>query len=173
MLDMVVEPFLKMDKYHDDIHETVDPPYEIYYFAIHISLLLFRYKKKMEGITPWNKLFDLEIHGDIMYLYWERVHHVFKCKQSTVKQVYLSQTGLWDDHVVGHRARIRCGNGACNVDYYQHRYNTHAFNHWGLPKVGDWYRCKGCKVVYYCSRRCQKVDWNSGNHKEICRRLNA
>ena len=29
-------------------------------------------------------------------------------------------------------------------------------------------RCTGCKQVYYCSKRCQKADWNKGGHKHVC-----
>ena len=28
--------------------------------------------------------------------------------------------------------------------------------------------CKKCKLVYYCSKRCQKCDWNKYNHKLVC-----
>ena len=30
------------------------------------------------------------------------------------------------------------------------------------------YKCSRCKVARYCSRRCQKKDWNIGCHKELC-----
>ena len=29
-------------------------------------------------------------------------------------------------------------------------------------------KCKGCKKTYYCSRECQKIDWNNG-HKHTCK----
>ncbi|KAJ7128491.1 hypothetical protein C8R44DRAFT_873206 [Mycena epipterygia] len=29
-------------------------------------------------------------------------------------------------------------------------------------------RCSGCKSVYYCSRRCQILDWRGGGHRSIC-----
>ena len=29
-------------------------------------------------------------------------------------------------------------------------------------------KCGNCKVVRYCSVRCQKLDWNRGSHKQIC-----
>ena len=33
------------------------------------------------------------------------------------------------------------------------------------------YKCKKCKVVRYCSKRCQKIDWNMNDHKKHCRML--
>ncbi|KAJ7658276.1 hypothetical protein DFH06DRAFT_1297625 [Mycena polygramma] len=29
-------------------------------------------------------------------------------------------------------------------------------------------RCSGCLSFYYCSSRCQKVDWGTGGHREAC-----
>lgn len=33
---------------------------------------------------------------------------------------------------------------------------------------GKWYKCKRCRMMYYCSRHCQKVDWNKYDHKSLC-----
>ena len=32
-------------------------------------------------------------------------------------------------------------------------------------------KCKKCKIVYYCSKLCQKRDWNEGNHRLHCMRI--
>ena len=32
----------------------------------------------------------------------------------------------------------------------------------------DWYQCSRCKYARYCSKHCQKVDWNTGSHKKLC-----
>ena len=29
-------------------------------------------------------------------------------------------------------------------------------------------KCKGCRLSRYCSKKCQKLDWNKGCHKQIC-----
>nr|GAT58956.1 predicted protein [Mycena chlorophos] len=31
-------------------------------------------------------------------------------------------------------------------------------------------RCSGCLAAYYCSRRCQKADWRTGDHRRECSR---
>ena len=33
---------------------------------------------------------------------------------------------------------------------------------------GKFKKCGHCKVARYCSVRCQKLDWNRGDHKQIC-----
>eukprot|EP01084_Bolivina_argentea_P049850 91680_1 len=41
------------------------------------------------------------------------------------------------------------------------------FQHNG-NRNGKFKLCGGCNLVYYCSRKCQKYDWNKGNHKALC-----
>eukprot|EP01084_Bolivina_argentea_P271636 462268_1 len=31
-----------------------------------------------------------------------------------------------------------------------------------------WYKCSACLVALYCSKRCGKLDWNNGHHKQFC-----
>eukprot|EP01084_Bolivina_argentea_P233329 393037_1 len=33
----------------------------------------------------------------------------------------------------------------------------------------SFYKCKGCLIAVYCSRRCQKIHWNRFNHRQQCR----
>eukprot|EP01084_Bolivina_argentea_P049137 90416_1 len=35
------------------------------------------------------------------------------------------------------------------------------------------FKCSGCKMAKYCSRKCQKKDWNKGLHSVICKRYKA
>eukprot|EP01084_Bolivina_argentea_P183359 316416_1 len=95
---------------------------------------------------------------------------------------------------------IICGNICCQIGYFEHKYDNvyydgsksltdfafhdheKEFNDirndrhkppyvWKLLKVRKWYLCKKCKMVYYCSRKCQKMDWNTkrNSHKIICK----
>ncbi|KAJ7624460.1 hypothetical protein FB45DRAFT_1086110, partial [Roridomyces roridus] len=34
-------------------------------------------------------------------------------------------------------------------------------------RIGQWQKCSGCKLVWYCSRTCQKMHWPE--HKEPCK----
>ena len=36
---------------------------------------------------------------------------------------------------------------------------------------GKLYKCRKCKCVRFCSRYCQKVDWNRNGHKLYCKKL--
>eukprot|EP01084_Bolivina_argentea_P127562 225563_1 len=31
--------------------------------------------------------------------------------------------------------------------------------------------CKRCRIVRYCSKKCQKLDWNKQNHRTLCARI--
>eukprot|EP01084_Bolivina_argentea_P202850 346511_1 len=33
------------------------------------------------------------------------------------------------------------------------------------------YKCKSCRITRYCSKQCQKIDWNRNNHKKYCKKI--
>eukprot|EP01084_Bolivina_argentea_P077082 139757_1 len=35
-------------------------------------------------------------------------------------------------------------------------------------KTKKWKKCSGCLLARYCSKKCQKLDWNKGFHKRLC-----
>ena len=70
-----------------------------------------------------------------------------------------------------------CGNTKCKKAYLTHKYGinlqllpTMPQESWkNLKVLNKWYICGGCKLVYYCSRKCQKISWNKQNHAYQCK----
>eukprot|EP01083_Nonionella_stella_P301764 1037155_1 len=87
-----------------------------------------------------------------------------------------------------HKGDMRCGNVKCDNKYLMYKYGNRAsevydvrlhegyfqtgWKEWKpLKPIRKWYICSGCKLIYYCSRKCQKMSWNRQNHKFHCLEL--
>merc|ERR1712150_174554 len=56
-----------------------------------------------------------------------------------------------------------CGNSNCKYG-----------DDWKRSRKGvEMKICGGCKLIYFCSRRCQKICWNRMNHKYHCLQLRS
>eukprot|EP01084_Bolivina_argentea_P005004 9476_1 len=89
--------------------------------------------------------------------------------------VLKSTTYVYEEEKSG----IYCGNKKCQIRYCQHKYGCDVNNIEHKHKspgvwyckiykknktpINKWYICKGCKFMYYCSRKCQKYAWNKLN----------
>eukprot|EP01084_Bolivina_argentea_P001432 2636_1 len=69
---------------------------------------------------------------------------------------------------IADKRSIVCGNSKCKKNYLSNKYAI--IETWENRKViNKWQVCHGCKLTLYCSRRCQKYDWNKGNHRIRCK----
>eukprot|EP01084_Bolivina_argentea_P239309 402258_1 len=73
---------------------------------------------------------------------------------------------------------VKCSNKKCNRNYCFHKHGIDNFNGEWMKRIEDklkpklkWYICKGCHLVFYCSRKCQKIDWSQNQHKEFCQSI--
>ena len=88
------------------------------------------------------------------------------------------------------RNEIKCGNPQCLKKYVSDKYginitidistffNDNKYIHkklitlhliWKNRKIQNkWRLCKQCKMVKFCSKRCQKIAWNKYDHKQSC-----
>lgn len=54
---------------------------------------------------------------------------------------------------------MKCDNRECDRTYLKG---------WDKNLNFDFKRCGRCRMMHYCSRRCQKIDWNRYNHRKLC-----
>eukprot|EP01084_Bolivina_argentea_P105180 188293_1 len=84
---------------------------------------------------------------------------------------------------LGQKMNIGCGNSKCKKKYLCDKYGlvleanaegTVPFHVWKnydrkiTTVVNKWYICGGCKLIRFCSRKCQKYSWNRQHHKHQC-----
>eukprot|EP01084_Bolivina_argentea_P165643 287731_1 len=80
-----------------------------------------------------------------------------------------------------HYSTWSCNNFKCNISYFEHVYKykyeqlLDKRNRYGVvdrkyKTNNKWYLCKGCRLVSYCSGKCQKFDWNK-SHRETCSKI--
>eukprot|EP01084_Bolivina_argentea_P004231 8054_1 len=135
-----------------------------YVTALYMSVVNFlncRINAKISGdnvhLSIWNKIrnaklkhtvnFHLDSINQTIYVpfdlskYGEFVKH---CQLLSVQGLLHGKAKQLREHVI-------CGNLRCN------------------DKNGKFKLCAQCQLVYYCSRKCQKIDWT--HHKYFCRLL--
>ena len=84
--------------------------------------------------------------------------------QQISKLVYFSQNVFLDKNNSNNHLYLQWKNATmlkniqCNVCHVNCNDSTKQFK-----------KCHGCKKAIYCSKQCQKIDWNSNNHKYICK----
>eukprot|EP01084_Bolivina_argentea_P253610 426092_1 len=102
-----------------------------------------------------------------------------KCHQEWVKYAFddkqlHSKQKSFKYLMFNYQKNVCCNNSQCNIKYGDYVYPfTPEINK--LPAVFQllkadktWYKCGNCKLVWYCSRKCQKYDWNKFSHKKLC-----
>lgn len=80
------------------------------------------------------------------------------CISSSIGDAHLRQLQELKENVTTAlkiKDRMICDNRDCDRMYYDNKQIVFK-------------RCKRCRMMKYCSRHCQKVDWNRHNHRLLC-----
>eukprot|EP01083_Nonionella_stella_P015632 43761_1 len=106
-------------------------------------------KTNVNNLNAWNVLPVNRLNGSsgkAQQLFWKAVHLQYKCEIATM------------DINAYQKMKIT----------FVGRYKKCQHCETIKQDTDQWYVCNGCRFVFYCSRRCQKVDWNQNNHRRLC-----
>eukprot|EP01084_Bolivina_argentea_P073580 133512_1 len=121
---------------------------------------------KMIQYKKQNEIKIRNNHKESIYLFRKSYDHN---KRKSLKQQIKSLKFTLDN---ADRHNIKCGNSKCIKSYVYNKYGNWFLENEDMWKDREiknkWYLCSGCKVVKYCSRKCQKYAWNQENHKLRC-----
>ena len=116
---------------------------------------------KMSGIERINKLQTLL--KCIISFFEIKNNRLEYYDQQISKLVYFAQNIFLDKNNSNNHLYLQWKNATmlkniqCNVCHVNCNDSTKQFK-----------KCHGCKKAIYCSKQCQKIDWNSNNHKNVC-----
>eukprot|EP01084_Bolivina_argentea_P026931 50063_1 len=78
------------------------------------------------------------------------------------------------EYKLHHKLMKVCFNPKCNKGKYKKKKNaemksnTYTEKLKSLNRRPEWYKCNGCLIAGYCSKKCQKIHWNKYNHGSQC-----
>lgn len=150
-----------------------------------ITIDVLRPRKKIIGwYGPhiFSRCFILDgqqIHyNDFLSLQKQYPHHVIKQKinikhyKYQMKQLEINVNKYIEQHPESLRSLdfiTKIKNGMIKV-CGNHRCNHSKRNQYKLIK---WKICKGCKMIYYCRKKCQKIHWKNHHNKQCSKLKNS
>eukprot|EP01084_Bolivina_argentea_P040746 75232_1 len=186
---LIVGPFLKYNynKYqHWKMSKSIEMNFMI--LSVHISYRVYQHLYILLNDKEIASLLNMNYIRKVRKSSFLRTKHRLLKKQKN-KFVH----GI----VCGGRHGIVCGNEKCGKSYHEHKYGksnkelvgkkkikngrmseeAHLRHHvQSNKKVAKWYKCSSCQFIYYCSKRCQKIDWVMHiymiyAHKTMCKNV--
>eukprot|EP01084_Bolivina_argentea_P187063 322301_1 len=74
---------------------------------------------------------------------------------------YLISIDKYSKYLSPHKNYLR-------YDYVECQWRNCCNKKMEIVSNGNWGKCSKCKLVRYCSKHCQKLDWKLGYHKKLC-----
>eukprot|EP01084_Bolivina_argentea_P294769 507314_1 len=155
-------------------------PYIAYHVAVKIVYKYGNYfwlKAYKHSIRTGNKLVFKGCYKYIAELFF-LLPEFQKCYKEWVEYAFYdgqfhSKSKAYKWLLFNYSKNVVCNNPKCNINYGNYVYSISLPKKFKvvfeLPKPKrKWYTCSNCKLVWYCTRKCQKYDWNRFNHKKLC-----
>eukprot|EP01084_Bolivina_argentea_P302266 521717_1 len=173
-------------------HKRNGKTYKIIYFTrkglcLHLAFLFWKYRLKLSKSKSFQRIL---CDNKFMSQFVMRLNKckIFKQKNTAMLMQQDRMNALKYLRFCYHTI-IQCSNMKCGIYWVYHKYRDQSlrllisidgneadgeYNRFMLAKtlesINKWYKCKQCKIAYYCSRKCQKYDWKC-RHKNICIKL--
>ena len=179
------DKWLQLDIDHDLLHQTLD----IIYRLIRVCWRMrFKESKVTNAFgTTLDVLFIILVFGLIKLKYdVSRGRHPINIRRRLKKLKSLLSTNMRKHSyykwflqstliLFDRRESVNCNRFYRQIKKYSNRsrvvmHENSRCNNEKCSKSGLHckYSCSRCRSAIYCSRRCQKFDWNRGGHKRLC-----
>ena len=156
---------IKTQYYQNNKYKT-HPQYQMENIIYSITLNYYKVCYRSKETEIWYKRFKNIM--DTTLISQQQQLRIQKYRQMSI------QSGYSYISFVNKYRRIICGHQDVAPILYYHRHKVCA--HFNCSKIKTKKNkikmkiCKGCLLVYYCSKKCQKRDWKL-RHREQCERL--
>eukprot|EP01084_Bolivina_argentea_P001433 2637_1 len=137
------------------------------YVSFILKMIKYKKKKKIVNITDQHKKYCIDASTKLDLIFKQYDSSIY-FNISDMDDLKRNMGTLKKIQSLADKTVIVCGNSKCKKDYLSNKYAI--TETWENRKViNKWQVCHGCKLTLYCSRRCQKYDWNKGNHRIRCK----
>eukprot|EP01084_Bolivina_argentea_P226531 382644_1 len=181
----------RFDKAEKEDYEILFKENRMNFMALS-AVISYQIKTQLSALMENKTVARILCHYNEKYKYIDKIRNsslLHKNKYNGIRKVCNNFLHI---HRMDQLQYVKCGNKKCNIDYYYHRFGKNPpakiTNSYGELSVlflkwfkknkrgnssNKWFKCSACKMIYYCSKKCQKIDWSKGipTHKSLCNQL--